>query len=159
MHNLQKCTWWAGISSLVLFAKLFFDFLSTTPPQSLCTPLTTLSFNLHTLPEETNQLPMPSMSPHLLPYSWVIAPKLLNIATHMFLKHLKPILTKTKLLAPLPPIFSLLVNGIAIPGTQLRNLNLLWLHSLPRSAAACPSEPDCFWCSHLHLSPTVHPFL
>lgn len=139
----------AGTSSLVLFAQ-FFDFLSITFLIPLL--LLLMSFNLHILPEETNQLPI-SLSPSLLPYSWVTAPKLLNFAAHTSLRHLKP-----KLIAPLPPMFSLPIQGTGIhPGTQLRNVNLLWHHSPAHSAVASPSGPHCFWLGHFSCPQTVHP--
>lgn len=76
-----------GTSSLVLFAQ-FFDFLNITFLIPLL--LLLMSFNLHILPEETNQLPIFSLSPSLLPYSWVTTPKLLHFAAYTSLRHLKP---------------------------------------------------------------------
>lgn len=151
MQNLQNCTWWAGALSLVLFAKFFFDFLNTTSlhffqPLWL---LLLMSFNLHMLSEETNQLPIPIL-PNLLPDLWVTA---LNLAAHTSLKHLKPILTQTKLCSSSCHILSLYSGYCYHPGIQLRNLSLLWLHSLPHSAALCPWESHCFWLKHLELSP------
>lgn len=105
-------------------------------PHSPPTPSHVFQFTYS--PEETNQLPIFSLSPSLLPYSWVTAPKLLHYPAHTSLRHLKP-----KLIALLPPILSFPVQGTVIhPGIQLRNVNL-WLHSPSHSSPL--------------LSPLTHP--
>ena len=130
-------------SSLTFSAPLFL--IPLLPPDYSFSCL-----SIYILPEKANPSPTSSISPNLLPYSWVTVANLLNFAVHTSLRYLKP-----KLTAPLPPIFSLLVQvTVTCPGTQLRNINLQ-LHSFPPSANVWPSEPHCFWLGHLQFVPKL----